>query len=104
MPRWPSPDDPFAGRKRRVARWPKVGIGSQATPGHFESGGRVSSTKHPEGLGTVKSGYLTGKAGGKLTNFTIKPDVASAFPPTTARRPSPKSRYREKIKAEVFAP
>ena len=69
MPRLPlTPDNPYAARKRPQVRWPKASIGSQTAPAHFASGGRVSggkSTRHPEGLGTVKSGYLTGKAGGE---------------------------------------
>jgi hypothetical protein len=68
MPRWPTGNDPYGGRKRPQAHWPKASIGSQTAPAHFASGGRVSggkSTRHPEGLGTVKSGYLTGKAGGE---------------------------------------
>jgi hypothetical protein len=68
MARWPTPDNPYAARKRPQVRWPKASI---AVPG-LESGGRVSggkSTRHPEGLGTVKSGYLTGKAGGEAHEF-----------------------------------
>jgi len=54
--------------------------GAHAAPGHFERGGQVSNgsprdsrsakdgsriSKHPEGMGTVKDGWLTGHAGGE---------------------------------------
>jgi len=66
MPRLPlTPDNPYAARKRPQVRWPKASIGSQTAPAHFQSGGKVSSTKHPAGKGDVHDGYLTGKSGGE---------------------------------------
>ena len=63
MPRWPTGNDPYAGRKRPQVRWPKASI----VPG-LESGGRVSggkSARHPSGLGDVRDGYLRGHSGGE---------------------------------------
>jgi hypothetical protein len=61
MARWPTPDNPYLGRKKPQVRWPKA---SEVAPGHFESGGRIGkSTKHPAGLGDTKDGYLSGKSG-----------------------------------------
>ena len=65
--RWPHPDNPYAGRKKPQVRWPKASVGAQSAPGHFESGGRISSgrsTKHPAGLGDNKEGgWLRGTSG-----------------------------------------
>jgi hypothetical protein len=55
MARWPTPDNPYADRKKG-ARWPKA---------HLATGGKVSSTKHPAGLGDVHDGYLRGHSGGE---------------------------------------